>query len=366
MSYVLIAQRATPPVPIAARIRAWGRGEVRCNLAKSSLSTKFPDTLQIPSTGPAYLEAWSLNSERIIHKPFLTGFPRFGDLPIELRLAIWAFAALDVPGRIIPLSCGLSDSQSDSPSAWKFSSSSPYPILATVCTEARRAVYQTLSNLWPSSLDSGEQTILADHRKDILLLASNFSHTQLRILGEKLGSTKEEIFAVALEHGIQNDAILSVEGRTPVFIPEDTQLFHTFPSLESLVLVVVGERDPVSKREAFSLRATRNAALKFKTADTCRHRQERVGTSRASTAWLWKRGALYNELTNAGTPRDRALSIVHRSRMHLRHLANEGDIESSIYFSTEAIWISVMVELIGFLFYLIIYQPGVKTIRTGP
>jgi hypothetical protein len=32
-----------------------------------------------------------------------TSFPRFPDLPAEIRLQIWAYAILNLPGRIIPI-----------------------------------------------------------------------------------------------------------------------------------------------------------------------------------------------------------------------------------------------------------------------
>jgi len=144
-----------------------------------------------------------------------------------------------------------------------FHTISPYPMLATVSREARAVVAQVLKSLVPGSLDDGQQLIIVDHQKDVLLLASDFTSRQLRVLRAKIGSDNESVLSVAHEFGNQSTSFLapnSVGGNATL---DGTQIFHTFPKLEALIIVPVWRAPGANKVGEIGERATRMASLRF-------------------------------------------------------------------------------------------------------
>jgi hypothetical protein len=72
-------------------------------------------------------------------------FTPFSRLPTEFRWKIWQYAALDSPGRIVPLQRNPSNHYT---SASYFRSLSPYPSLANTCCEARQIIHEVLQPLF--------------------------------------------------------------------------------------------------------------------------------------------------------------------------------------------------------------------------
>jgi hypothetical protein len=123
-----------------------------------------------------------------------TSFPRFPDLPAEIRLQIWAYAILNLPGRIIPIQ----DISGKPRTPAYFTCRHPHPLISTVSSEARTAVIETLGPLFIPG--NNHTFIAANLSKDILMLGPNFYPKALKRLIKAIGEDRvRQLRNIAIE-----------------------------------------------------------------------------------------------------------------------------------------------------------------------
>jgi len=142
-------------------------------------------------------------------------------------------------------------------------------MLATVCSEARLVVGEVLQGIFSRSPGEGQQHIIADLGKDILLLPSNMPKLHLRLLGDELGV--ERLKASVLAHEVLGNRMTEFIGLVESWAPapqrlyhRDTQVFCSFPNLKILVLIPVSAKLHGQTGVASGERATKEAALWFR------------------------------------------------------------------------------------------------------
>jgi hypothetical protein len=161
-------------------------------------------------------------------------FPHFPDLPTEVRLQIWAYAILDLPGRIIPIK----DISGKPRTPAYFTCRHPYPLISPVSSEARIAVIETLGPLF---LPGNKHTFIAANlSKDVLMLGPNFHPKALKRLVKAIGEDRaRQLKNVAVETEIKPSR--SARGNLifdgGLHTNDLLRIYEAFPELETLSVV---------------------------------------------------------------------------------------------------------------------------------
>lgn len=167
---------------------------------------------------------------------------------------------------------------------------------------------------------NGQQVIIADHEKDVLLLASDFTNQHLKLLGEKLGLEKEKILAVAHESREVSRGFLTCN------FDAGSEIFYTFPKLETLIVILVrGNIHPDTGVE-LGERATRKSPLKFRATS----RTEEKRNSFKNRAYSAKRAYFYMKVAYFDQLISIPLSIKKLPQIHFQKLALETELDCSI------------------------------------
>jgi hypothetical protein len=122
-------------------------------------------------------------------------------------------------------------------------------MLATVCHEAHFVVRKTLRGLFYRSPEDGQQLIIENPEKDILLLAINMLSEHMRLLSNELGEERWKVLLLAhecLEESLGGfkgfmGPTESWAGAGPHRL-NDIQVFRAFNKLEVFVEVPVGAK----------------------------------------------------------------------------------------------------------------------------
>jgi hypothetical protein len=164
----------------------------------------------------------------------LTSFPHFPELPTEVRLHVWAYAILNLPGRIIPIK----DISGKPRTPGYFTCRHPHPLISTVSSEARTVVIETLGPLFIPG--HKHVFIAANLSKDILMLGPNFYPKALKRFIKAIGEDRaRQLKNIAVETEIRpsRTAWGNLDFDGGLHTKDILRIYEAFPELETLSVV---------------------------------------------------------------------------------------------------------------------------------